>query len=107
MNQTLPVAATDSEPLNAVAALRAELGLTLAEMGERVGLSKSQMHEVERTARASLPVALRIEALSAEADGARIDAADLSEDVKAARAALVAATDHASGDSREGVQDHG
>ena len=64
-----------------VRALRKALGLTLAEMGERCGISKSQMHEVERAGRASLPVALAIEALS---EG-RIDAADLNEDVKAAR----------------------
>lgn len=73
-------------PPNAVAALRAGLGLTLAEMGERIGLSKSQMHEVERTGRASLPVALRIEKLSATlGEELRIDAADLSVDVQAAR----------------------
>lgn len=77
---------TEDTP-NPVAALRASLGLTLADMGERVGLSKSQMHEVERAGRASLPVALRIEAL---AEG-RIDAADLCEDVRAARAGLVEA----------------
>lgn len=64
-----------------VAALRAELTLTLAEMGERIGLSKSQMHEVERTDRASLRVALAIEELS----GGRIDAAALSDDVRVAR----------------------
>jgi transcriptional regulator with XRE-family HTH domain len=78
-----------SEPalnhLSPVAALRRELSLTLAEMGERVGLSKSQMHEVERSGRASLPVALAIETLS---EG-RIDAADLNEDVKAARHAVL------------------
>lgn len=74
-----------------VATLRRELGLTLAEMGERVGLSKSQMHEVERTGRASLRVALAIEELS----GARVDAAVLSEEVRAARHALVdAAAQH-------------
>lgn len=66
-----------------VAGLRGELGLTLAEMGERVGLSKSQMHEVERTNRAALRVAVAIEALS----GGRIDAADLCEDVRLARSA--------------------
>lgn len=64
-----------------IRALRGAMGLTLAEMGKRCGISKSQMHEVERTGRASLPVALAIEALS---EG-RIDAAELNEDVKAAR----------------------
>jgi len=65
--------------------LRRELGLTLAEMGERCGISKSQMHEVERTGRASLPVALKIEELS----GGSIDAGDLNDDVRAARHAVV------------------
>lgn len=69
-----------TEPLT-VAALRAELKLTLAELGERIGLSKSQMHEVEATNRASLRVAVAIEALSA----GRIDAAGLSDDVGLAR----------------------
>lgn len=71
--------------LNPVAALRAQLGLTLAEFGERIDLSKSQMHEVERTGRASLAVALRIEALAADVPGCAIDAADLSDDVRNAR----------------------
>lgn len=69
-----------SDPLT-VAALRAELDLTLAQMGARVGLSKSQMHEVERSGQASLPVALEIERLSA----GRIDAAALCEAVRLAR----------------------
>lgn len=66
-----------------IGALRAELSLTLAEMGQRIGLSKSQMHEVERSGQASLPVALEIEKLS---EG-RIDAAALCEAVRLARAA--------------------
>ena len=73
-----------TDPLT-VAGLRAELNLTLAEMGERIGLSKSQMHEVEATNRASLRVALAIEALSAIAGLARIDAAALCDDVKLSR----------------------
>jgi transcriptional regulator with XRE-family HTH domain len=87
-----------------VRALRKGLGLTLAEMGERVGISKSQMHEVERSGRASLPVALEIERLSVAAmadavDGVGvIDAADLSEDVRKAR--------HAVRTTSGGVQDH-
>lgn len=64
-----------------IAALRRALGMTLVQMGHACGISKSQMHEVERTGRASLPVALRLEQLS---DG-RIDAAALNDDVKAAR----------------------
>jgi DNA-binding XRE family transcriptional regulator len=66
-----------------VAALRAELKLTLADMGERVGISKSQMHEVEANNRASLRVALAIEELS----GCRIDAGALNEDVRLSRGA--------------------
>ncbi len=80
-------------PAALVAALRAELGLTLMEMGERIGLSKSQMHEVERTDRASLRVALAIEDLSAELAATRpeitpIDAALLCEDVRLSRESL-------------------
>lgn len=94
--------------LNAIAQLRSELDLTLAQMGERVGLSKSQMHEVERTGQASLPVALEIEKLS----GGRIDAASLSEAVRLARAACQGGCNleggdgspfHAVGNSAEGV----
>lgn len=69
-----------SEPLT-VAALRAELKLTLADFGERLGLSKSQTHEVEQSNRASVRVAVAIEELS----GGRIDAAALNDDVKLSR----------------------
>lgn len=55
---------------------------TLEAFGRRVGLSKSQMHEVEKSDRASLRVALAIEALS---DG-RIDAGTLCDEVRLARA---------------------
>jgi len=71
-------------PLSIVASLRAEMGLTLSAMGARVGLSKSQMHEVERTNSASPVVALAIESLS---DG-RIDAARLNEVVRLSRHGL-------------------
>lgn len=64
-----------------IASLRRALGMTLVQMGQACGISKSQMHEVERTGRASLPVALRLEQLS----GGRIDAAALNDDVRAAR----------------------
>lgn len=64
-----------------IAALRTELGLTLQELGERIGLSKSQMHEVEQSNRASVRVAVAIEELS----GGRIDAAGLNEDVRLSR----------------------
>ena len=70
--------------LSPVAALRRALGMTLVEMGLACGISKSQMHEVERTGRASLSVSLRLEELSA----GRIDAASLNDDVRAARAGL-------------------
>lgn len=77
---------THDNNLSAISSLRRQLSLTLAEMGERCGISKSQMHEVERTGRASLPVALAIEALAAQlAPDTAIDAADLNDDVRAAR----------------------
>lgn len=82
-----------------VAGLRAAMGLTLVEMGERVGLSKSQMHEVERTDRASLRVALAIETLSASVPGMAIDAACLCEDVRLSRHGMNTAT--------ESARDHG
>jgi transcriptional regulator with XRE-family HTH domain len=69
-----------------VAGLRGELRMTLLEMGERIGLSKSQMHEVESSNRASVRVALLIEELSIDGTGAaRIDAAALNADVAASR----------------------
>ena len=100
MTELSPIAVP---PAFTVADLRAELQLTLADMAEKVGLtSKSQMHEIERTNRASVDVALRIEALSTVDGCARIDAAELSEDVRKARHGL----DHASGDSTTEAQDH-
>lgn len=72
-----------------IADLRAEMDLTLAEFGQLIGLSKSQMHEVERTGRASLRVALALEQLSSR----RIDAARLNDDVRQAREGVV--SDHA------------
>lgn len=65
-----------------IAQLRAELGLSLEQFAERVGLqSRGRMSVIEREGRCSLDVALAIEALS----GGRIDAALLNDDVKAAR----------------------
>lgn len=94
----MPASTVEADALT-VASLRAELGLTLAEMGERIGLSKSQMHEVESTGRASLRVALAIEELSER----RIDAAGLNDDVRAARhAAAVSVTP---GDGSTGQSD--
>lgn len=73
-----------------VRGLRKQMGLTLAQMGEVCGISKSQMHEVERTDRASLSVALALETVSQNAPGiAPINAADLNDDVKAARHGVV------------------
>lgn len=72
---------TEQSPIRA---LRHEMGLTLADFADLVGLKgKSSMSAVERSGLASLPVALRIEALS----GGRIDAATLNDDVARSRAA--------------------
>jgi hypothetical protein len=69
-----------------IAQLRAELGLSLEQFAEKVGLqSRGRMSVIEREGRCSLEVALRIETLS----GGRIDTAQLSEDVKAARHGVV------------------
>lgn len=72
--------------------LRKEMGLSLEAFADRIGLqSKGRMSIIERENSCSLAVALRIEALS----GGRIDAADLSEDVHAARLAIVDSADNA------------
>ena len=76
-----PTALTPAPAALTIAALRTELGLTLQELGERIELSKSQMHEVEQSNRASVRVAVAIEELS----GGRIDAAGLNEDVRLSR----------------------
>lgn len=101
MNEQSPIAATAPAQLT-VSALRSELGLTLAEMGERIGLSKSQMHDVEKSERASLTVALEIERLS----GGRIDAADLNDGVREARRACVGVS-HSSVNTTKAGRDHG
>lgn len=74
------------EPLT-IAALRSELGLSLEDFGERIGLlSKGNVSLIERGKMApSLAVSLAIEKLS----GGRIDAAALNDDVRAARTANV------------------
>lgn len=71
--------------------LRAEMGLSLEEFSERVGLnSRGRMSVIERENACSFRVALAIEAMSAGADGVpRINAADLNDDVKAARHGVV------------------
>lgn len=79
------------EPLS-IKSFRSELGLTLDQFGEKVGLSsKGQVSEIERSGRASLRVALAIEALS---DG-RIDAGALCDEVRLAREAVHAPADTA------------
>ncbi len=66
--------------------------MTLEQFADNLGgLSKGYLSGIEKDNRASLTVALRIEELS----GGRIDAADLNEDVRAARAACRhGCTDH-------------
>jgi DNA-binding XRE family transcriptional regulator len=77
---------SETRPSLSIAELRAELGLSLEQFAERVGLqSRGRMSVIEREGRCPLGVALRIETLS---EG-RIDAADLNEDVKAARHAVL------------------
>lgn len=67
-----------------IASLRKELGLTLDELAEQLGISsKGYLSQIERgVVDCSLSVALRIEEFS----GGRIDAASLSRDVNMARA---------------------
>jgi len=81
MEQINPLGADAAPAAFTIADLRTELGLTLAKMGQMVGLSKSQMHDAERRNAASLRVAVALEQL---AQG-RINAAALSEDVLLAR----------------------
>lgn len=86
MEQTNPAWASVGRPLS-IAELRNELGLSLAEMGARIGVSKSQMHDIERRNAATLRVALALETMAP----GRIDAAAICEDVRLAR--------HGAGDS--------
>lgn len=73
---------------SAIKRLRLEMGLTLAEFGARIGLSsKGQVSIIERENRCGLRVALAIETLSDN----RIDAGDLCEEVRLARASAHAA----------------
>lgn len=67
-----------------IASLRKELGLTLDELAEQLGISsKGYLSQIERgVIDCSLAIALRIEEFS----GGRIDAASLSRDVSMARA---------------------
>lgn len=75
-----------------IADLRRELGLNQAEFALRIGLAnKASVSLLERGGPCSLPVALAIEQLSQ----GRINAADLNEDVKAARHGLPVTTQEA------------
>ncbi len=66
-----------------IADLRTELGLSLEEFAARIGLaSRGRMSVIERENRCAPGVALKIEELS----GGRIDASDLNDIVRAARA---------------------
>lgn len=77
-----------------VRSLRRELGETGEQFGQRIGLSKGKVSEIENgTYAPSVAVAVEIERLSA----GRIDAAGLSEDVKRARAAVHAGDNATSG----------
>lgn len=84
MEQTIASTPARGDSALSIAAFRTELGLTLAEMGERVGLSKSQMHFVEQSNTATVRVAVALEEMSV----GRIDAAALCEDVRVAREGL-------------------
>lgn len=82
------------EPLS-IRDLRLELGLTLDQFGEKVGLSsKGQLSLIERNGGpCSVRVAVAIETLS----GGRIDASTLNDDVRLSRAAVHAAVDTIAG----------
>lgn len=76
----------------AVAALRASLGETGEQFGQRIGLSKSKVSELENGRfRPSAKVAVTLEELS----GGQIDAADLCDDVRVARHGLGVSTEMA------------
>jgi transcriptional regulator with XRE-family HTH domain len=81
----MPNVEASTRPVTApltIAALRAELGLSLEAFGAKIGLaSKGNVSILERGGACSLSVALALEALS----GGRLDAAKLNDDVAAAR----------------------
>ena len=86
--QTSPLPLEGLDAFQMVRALRREREETVEQFGQVVGLSKGKVSELENgTFRPGVDVALRIEALS----GNRIDAAELSEDVRKARHGLPAA----------------
>lgn len=86
-----------------IADLRAEMGLSQEEFGNRIGLaSKGGVSKIERGLDAvSVSVALAIEALSIRDGVARIDAADLNADVAKSRAALVRPNVHSAAPTGE------
>ena len=91
-----------------IAALRAELGLTQQEFGERIGLrNKTSISLLESGKRpdCSAKVAVAIEELSRVGGAARIDAARLSEDVRLAREGMGAL--HPASTNSKGAQDRG
>lgn len=86
-----------------IEALRRELGLNQAEFAQRLGLAnKASVSLLERGGPCSLPVALRLEALS----GGRIDAAALNEDVALARRPLATVDDQSDPGSWKDAIEH-
>lgn len=88
-----------------IADLRAELGMTMDQFAERIGLAnRSNVSVIERANRCGLKVALRIEQLSR----GRVDAATINEDVALSRAACLGGCEavsavHAGDDASTGV----
>lgn len=66
-----------------IATYRKERELSLEAFGALIGKSKPHVHEIERTMRCSAKVALAIE----QATGSLVDAADLNDEIAAARKA--------------------
>lgn len=88
MNETAslapPATAWPTEPGEQLRALRRERGESGEEFGAVIGLSKGKVSEMENGKFVpSVAVAVLVEELS----GGRIDAADLNDDVRAARCA--------------------
>lgn len=77
-----------SEQPSPIRRLRKHLGMTLSEFGERVGVSSlGHMSQIERGVPCSLEVALAIEAVGRDV-GFPIDASELNDGVRRARASL-------------------
>lgn len=78
-----------SPPSITIAELRSTLGLTLAGLAEQLGLSGlGNISAMERDNRAALKTALRLEEIAA-ANGLRLDAATICDDVALARASCL------------------